>query len=170
MIRNNILSMIFQWLVSILVLGIVFGIYHMNLETMFYGQALYRGIFIFIICCLYFILGKLLKRGIHPLKLLGSFILPIGLGLIFALIGHLFVNEQVLVSEVGAHLSLLPLDLYLLPQRLILTLLNQPQNPTSLLIEIILPSVFMFISLMEGHIKLVRRKRKRERREGDSYV
>ena len=126
----------------------------MNLENVLYGQLVYRIIFVFIICCLYFLLGKLLKKSIHPVKMVASFLLPIGLGAFFALIGHLFVEETVLVSGVGDHLSLLPLDLFLLPQRMIFTLLNLPQNSTNLIVEIVLPSIFMFISLLEGNIRL----------------
>lgn len=170
MIKNNILATIFQLIVSAFTLGFVLWIYHMNLEEIFYGQELYRYIFIFVICCIYFLMGKLLKKHLHPIKIIGSFILPIGLGLLLALTAHLFIQEEVLISDVGSHLSLLPLDLYLLPQRMIFTLLNQPQNKMYLLAEILLPSLFMFISLIEGNIKLIRRKRKRNSREGDSYV
>lgn len=134
-----------------------------QLELFFYTHFLMRILLVIILIIIYYGLGKLLKKSISGFAILGSLLLPIGIGVLCAFIAYMGLGSSLYTSGISTSLWRLPLDLYTMPQTFALTLLDLDLNFEILVIQIVAPSLIMIISLLVSKLKfkLIKRKRRK---------
>lgn len=154
MLRNNVLSTIFQILLSIfwtLVLLLIGK--NPSMEHFFYGNPLIPWILFLLILGLFFVFGKFLFKDLDKKEIFLSTLLP-------ALIGYLTIGialagsgNEIFHNEVGKNLAHMPMYLYLMPQLYGMEMVGISRTPFTIGIAPLIGSGMMLLSLWISYWK-----------------
>ncbi len=163
--RNNFAGLVFHLFIA-LVVFIILAIINLseNLVRIVYGNILFKAILVLIPIILYYNLGKLLsKKGSSGQDFFsGTLIYFCIIG--FLIIGFITLNTGIFKVGVGESIGRLPLDIFFIPELLIIKILKLPYNFITVLIFGLLPGIIYGFATRRGRIKL-RREQLEKRRQ-----
>ena len=163
MIKNNILGVLGHLFIVAFVF-LFLSLVHKGdtVARFFYSGVVGKVFFVLLPVFFYWLVGKLMSRNTGWVGVL----LP-GLGIVavaffFSLISLSGLGSSWMTKEVGESMWRFPLELFLLPQYVILTLWGLPKVEYTMMILSLFPGVVYTFSILQGRMKKKQRKRKRE--------
>lgn len=167
MIKNNILMVILQILMSLFWMGFIILIgWNSELEKLFYGSVIIRFIISCFVVSIFYFLGKLLKKNLRLTEILFSGLLSLGITGIFFLLAYIGEGDSLLDGSVASSLWRVPMDFYLLPQTYIVHLIGFADTWLGYGFILGTGSFVMELSLLHSHIKYKRLKKIRKNNRG----
>lgn len=162
MVKNNLLSLVFHAILSLLIFCLLwFTKDNPDLVTYIFGSIAGKIVILAVVALFYYGTGRLLKSQ-SWLDVFSSSLLLFGLGVFFLLLAYGGLAGNILHLEPAQSLWNLPLTLLCLPYTLVIKLLGLKVNLWTLLLAPLFPSCIF--SLSQG-VYLLKRRKKKKRRE-----